>query len=97
MVAEEVLGCVMIPAGRFVVAAAHGFVKRLPIFIDVLGKTARLAASRAGVTGCGASVWLELIKMSVHCHRCLKCPSVQPLWDLSGQWTKVVVHHLCAC
>ena len=79
MVVEVLAWGAVVAAGRFVVAAADGFVEWVAVRINVEGKAAGTAAGWAGVTGGWACVSLEVVVVfhgfSVCCPGCPSCPA----------------------
>ena len=79
MVVEVLAWGAVVAAGRFVVAAADGFVEWVAVGVDVEGEAAGTAAGWAGVTGGWACVSLEVVVVfhgfSVCCPGCPSCPA----------------------
>lgn len=69
----------VVAAGRFVVAAADGFVEWVAVGINVEGKAAGTATTWAGVTGGCACISLEVVVV-FHCFS-VCCPWIsEALW-----------------
>ena len=79
MVVEVLAWGAVVAAGRFVVAAADGFVEWVAVGINVEGKAAGTAATWAGVTGGCACISLEVVVV-FHCFS-VCCPWIsEALW-----------------
>ena len=61
VVLEELLWCVVIATGRFVVATTYRLMYRVSVIIDIEGEATLGTASGAGVPRCDAGVFLQMI------------------------------------
>ena len=94
MVVEVLARGAVVVAGRFVVAAADGFVEWVAVGIDVEGEAAGAAASWAGVAGGWSYVSLEVVVVfhcfSVCCPGCPSCPASSGAGTVGHSGTVVV-------